>query len=218
MNFIALNPRKLPRQARSRALVDAILDAAARILAKQGREALNTNLVADKAGVSIGSLYQYFPNRDAIIAAVADRHGHRVHHCVADLDLKAETSLENAIGRITHSLFAAHALNPALHAALDGDLGHVHGATLAGNDHHHHHHHHHHAGTKDAMIMQLLNLPHRIRNEIQRSDMQLAAATVAEIVHAMAHAAVVHPNSHREPEAFEREAVRAALAYLRMLD
>ena len=213
MNVIALNPRKLPRQARSRALVDAILDAAARILEEQGREALNTNLVADKAGVSIGSLYQYFPNRDAIIAAVADRHGHRVHHCVADLNLKAETSLEIAIGRITHSLFSAHALNPALHAALDGDLGQVHSLKPAGNDHHRHH-----AGTKDAMIMQLLNLPDEVRNEIQRSDIRLAASTVAEIVHALAHAAIVHPHSNRNPDALEREAVLAALAYLRTTD
>jgi AcrR family transcriptional regulator len=211
MNVTALNPRKLPRQARSRALVDAILDAAARILEEQGREALNTNLVADNAGVSIGSLYQYFPNRDAIIAAVADRHGHRVHHCVADLNLNAETSLENAVGRMTHSLFSAHALNPALHAALDGDLGQVHGLKLFAD-------HHHHAGTKDAMIMQLLNLPDIVRNEIQRSDMQLAAATVAEIVHALAHAAIVHPHSYRNPEGLEREAVRAALAYLRATD
>ena len=211
MNVTALNPRKLPRQARSRALVDAILDAAARILEEQGREALNTNLVADKAGVSIGSLYQYFPNRDAIIAAVAERHGHRVHHCVADLNLKAETSLENAVGRITHSLFSAHALNPALHAALDGDLGQVHGPKPSAD-------HHHHAGTKDAMIMQLLNLPDIVRNEIQRSDIRLAAATVAEIVHALAHAAIVHPHSYRNPEALEREAVSAALAYLRTTD
>lgn len=212
MTVTALIPRKLPRQARSRALVYAILDAAARILATHGREALNTNLVAEKAGVSIGSLYQYFPNRDAIIAAVAERHGHRVHHHVADLDLKAETTLENAVGRIAHSLFAAHALDPALHAALDGDLAHVHGATHAANDHNHH------AGTKDAMIMQLLNLPCSVRNEIRRSDIELAAATVAEIVHAMAHAAIVHPLSHRAADEFEREAVCAALAYLRAVD
>lgn len=209
MTLISINPRKLPRQARSRALVDAILDAAARILAQQEREALNTNLVAEKAGVSIGSLYQYFPNRDAIIAAVAERHGHRVHHQVADLDLEAETTLENAVCRIVRSLFAAHALDPALHAALDNDLAHAHGHSHAANDHHHH------SGTKDAMIMQLLNLPCCVRDEIRRSDIEMAAATVAEIVHAMAHAAIVHPHPHREANEFEREAVRAALAYLR---
>lgn len=212
MNVVALNPRKLPRQARSRALVDATVEAAARILAKQGREALTTNLIAEKAGVSIGSFYQYFPNRDAIIAAVAERHGNRVYHYVADLDLRAETTLENAVGRIAHSLFAAHALDPALHAALDGDLGHVHWATHPGNDHHHH------AGTKVAMITQLLNLPRRVRNEIRRSDIELAATTVAEIVHAMAHAAIVHPHTNRGPDEFESEAVSAAVAYLRTSD
>ena len=212
MNILALSPRKLPRQARSRALVDAILDASAHILAEHGREALNTNLVAEKAGVSIGSLYQYFPNRDAIIAAVAERHGHRVHHHVADVDLSGETTLKNAVRRIAHSLFAAHALDPALHAALDGDLAHAHphGHTHTSDGHH--------SGTKEAMIAQLLSLPRGVQKEIQRADLKMAATTVAEIVHAMAHAAIVHPHSRRQPNEFEYEAVCAAVAYLRTAD
>lgn len=192
-------------------LVDAILDAAARILAQQGREALTTNLVAARAGVSIGSLYQYFPHRDAVIAAVAARHAHRVYHCVADLDLGAEATLDAAVARITGSLFTAHRIDPALHAALDGDLVHTHAG--AG-----HAHHPHHAGTKDAMIAQLSTLPPAIRAEIRRSDIALAAVTVAEIVHAMAHAAIVHPHGHRPAHDFEQEAVRAAVAYLRAAD
>lgn len=204
MNVIALTPRKLPRQARSRALVDAILDAAAHILAERGREALNTNIVAEKAGVSIGSLYQYFPNREAIIAAVADRHGHRIYHLVADLNLRAAVTLEIAVARIAGSLFAAHRINPALHAALDGDLSHSHG--------------HDHSGTKDAMAEQIRNLPPPLRNEIRRSDIDIAALTVAEIVHAMAHASIVHPHTGRTADEFEREAVKAAIAYLRTPD
>lgn len=204
MTAITLNPRKLPRQERSRALFEAILDAAARILAQQGRDALNTNLVAEKAGVSIGSLYQYFPNRDAIIAAVADRHFHRLFHHVADLDLKADISLEAAIAHIAHSLFAAHRIDPALHAVLDGDLPHTH---HAGDDHHH-------AGTKQAMIDQIRNLSPHARAQIRRSDIDLAALTVAEFVHAMAHAAIVHPHSQHNAADFEQEAVRGALAYL----
>jgi AcrR family transcriptional regulator len=62
----ALAPRKLPRQARSAATVQAILEAAAHILEVDGMAACTTNAVALKAGVSIGSLYQYFPSRDAI--------------------------------------------------------------------------------------------------------------------------------------------------------
>lgn len=65
--------RKIPQQARSHALVEAILDAAAQILQKHGRRAATTNAIAGRAGVSIGSLYQYFPNGEAIVVALAER-------------------------------------------------------------------------------------------------------------------------------------------------
>jgi AcrR family transcriptional regulator len=66
----ALAPRKKPLQARSAATVQAILQAAAHILESDGLAACSTNAVASKAGVSIGSLYQYFPSRDAITKAL----------------------------------------------------------------------------------------------------------------------------------------------------
>lgn len=66
----ALSPRKKPLQARSAATVQAILEAAAHILETDGLAACSTNAVALKAGVSIGSLYQYFPSRDAITKAL----------------------------------------------------------------------------------------------------------------------------------------------------
>jgi len=64
----AINPRKKPRQARSAVTIDVILEAAARILESDGLAAFNTNAVAAKAGVSIGSLYQYFPSKEALLA------------------------------------------------------------------------------------------------------------------------------------------------------
>jgi AcrR family transcriptional regulator len=66
----ALAPRKKPLQARATATVQAILQAAAHILETHGLAACSTNAVALKAGVSIGSLYQYFPSRDAITRAL----------------------------------------------------------------------------------------------------------------------------------------------------
>jgi AcrR family transcriptional regulator len=63
-------PRKLPVQARSGATVGVILEAAAHILETEGFEGYTTNAIADRAGVSIGSLYQYFPNKDAVTAAL----------------------------------------------------------------------------------------------------------------------------------------------------
>jgi AcrR family transcriptional regulator len=67
------NQRRSPSQARSRATYDAILEAAAQILERNGLDALNTNDVADRAGVSIGTLYQYFPDKHAILIAAAKR-------------------------------------------------------------------------------------------------------------------------------------------------
>jgi AcrR family transcriptional regulator len=69
----ASRPRKIPRQARSLATVEVILDAAALLLVDEGYEQATTNRIAERAGVSIGSLYQYFPNREAVVAAVAQR-------------------------------------------------------------------------------------------------------------------------------------------------
>jgi AcrR family transcriptional regulator len=65
-----LKPRKMPVQSRSAATFDAILEAAARILERHGLEGFNTNAVAARAGVSVGSLYQYFPGKDALMAAL----------------------------------------------------------------------------------------------------------------------------------------------------
>jgi AcrR family transcriptional regulator len=68
-----LNPRKTPRQARALATQEAIVEAAAHIIAGGGLAAFNTNVVAERAGVSIGSLYQYFPNKDALMVALIKR-------------------------------------------------------------------------------------------------------------------------------------------------
>ena len=66
-------PRRLPKQSRARATIDAILEATAQILEKEGEAAFNTNRIAEKAGVSIGTLYQYFPDKQAILREIARR-------------------------------------------------------------------------------------------------------------------------------------------------
>src|SRR5947199_2730898 len=64
---LSISSRKQPQQARSSGLVTAILDAAVQVLAKEGARRFTTARVAEKAGVSVGSLYQYFPNKAAIL-------------------------------------------------------------------------------------------------------------------------------------------------------
>lgn len=68
-----LSPRKTPRQSRSRASYEAVLTAAAQILEREGMAGLNTNAVAERAGVSVGTLYQYFPGKEAIAAELVRR-------------------------------------------------------------------------------------------------------------------------------------------------
>lgn len=69
----SLNPRKVPQQARSRKMVSQILEAATRVLEEDGLKGFNTNAVAEAAGISIGSLYQYFPDKDSMVAMLIHR-------------------------------------------------------------------------------------------------------------------------------------------------
>jgi AcrR family transcriptional regulator len=69
----SLKPRKIPQQSRAEQTVATILEAAARVLETKGMDGMNTNLVAQRAGVGVGSLYQYFPNKDALIVALSKR-------------------------------------------------------------------------------------------------------------------------------------------------
>jgi AcrR family transcriptional regulator len=109
--------RKAPQQARSRATIDAILDAAAHILGERGWEGLTTNGVAEAAGVSIGSLYQYFPNKLALIEAVRRRHFDdvlAVLHAAANL----ETPRVKRITVLVDGMIAVHRRHPAAHRVL----------------------------------------------------------------------------------------------------
>ena len=76
-------PRKQPQQQRSRAMVERIVTAGREVLLRDGYDAFSTNRVADQAGISPGSLYQYFPNKAAIITAVIDRYSDDVADRVA---------------------------------------------------------------------------------------------------------------------------------------
>jgi AcrR family transcriptional regulator len=70
----SLNPRKRPRQRRSRVTIDTLFEATIQVLLANGLDQVTTIQIAERAGVSIGSLYQYFPNKRALLAAVVKRH------------------------------------------------------------------------------------------------------------------------------------------------
>src|SRR5829696_5613487 len=72
------NPRKLPTQDRSKETVEAILQATALVLKREGYDRASTRRVAEVAGVSVGSLYQYFPNKESLVVALYNRHLHEL--------------------------------------------------------------------------------------------------------------------------------------------
>ncbi|MFO0599984.1 MAG: TetR/AcrR family transcriptional regulator [Myxococcaceae bacterium] len=116
------SPRKLPRQARAQATVDAILRATAHILRTKGWDALNTNAVAKVAGVSIGSLYQYFPSKEALVAALAEQHATRglgvLMEAVTDAREGPPRALDEAVYRYIDAMVAVHEVDPDLRRAL----------------------------------------------------------------------------------------------------
>jgi AcrR family transcriptional regulator len=104
----SLEPRKLPVQARSAASVDAILKATIQVLLKSGKEQLTTTRVAMRAGVSVGTLYQYFPNKSSLLQAALMRHMDEVTEAVERicLEQRGRTLAEMATALI-HAFLAA---------------------------------------------------------------------------------------------------------------
>jgi AcrR family transcriptional regulator len=113
------NPRKHPKQERSQVTVEAILTATAHILAESGAEKFTTNRVAELAGVSIGSLYQYFPNKKALLFALAQQQAEQMlqlaQHHLTEVE---HLTIPEVIQQIVRAAIAAHSVNPRLHQVL----------------------------------------------------------------------------------------------------
>ncbi len=112
--------RKHPKQQRSVATVTAILDAAARILTESGYATASTNRIAERAGVSIGSLYEYFPGKEAIFGELRRREALKAY-----AELMARPRLENPRDGIRHivgSRLRWMRRNPTLYAALESEV------------------------------------------------------------------------------------------------
>lgn len=117
----AFAARKRPRQARSKQMVDAVLQAAAELFGEYGYARTTTNKIARRAGVSVGSLYQYFPNKDSLLAGLVARHHAEVHEVVerALVGLaNPAIALDDGIRRMLSELVAVHEADPLLTRAL----------------------------------------------------------------------------------------------------
>ena len=106
---------------RSRATVDALVEATARILVREGFDKASTNRIAEVAGVSVGSLYQYFPSKEALVAAVMERHQQEIMQIVRGelAEILAEP-VERAVRKLVAVAVKAHRVDPRLHRVLCG--------------------------------------------------------------------------------------------------
>jgi len=188
-----LTARKKPRQERSVATVEAILQAATYILTTRGWDAFTTNSVAEKAGVNIASLYQYFPNKQAIIAELQRRHAQDMRRrWPAPLP---SSSLEANLRLMLEAVVSEHRVNPALHRAFADELPRsLRQGALPGE-----------AGARWAeTIAPLMKAP----------DPDLAKFIVGVAVHAIVHeAATDNPQLLNHPQ-FVPELVRLLTSYL----
>lgn len=116
---VEIAPRKTPRQSRALVTVEAILEAATHILVESGYSRLNTNEVARRAGVSVGSLYQYFPNKQSLLAELHYRHATQSSAPIfAALSNSQGKPLRTVLREIILANVASHATDPKLHQVI----------------------------------------------------------------------------------------------------
>ena len=122
----AARMRKQPRQARSIATVEAIIEAGAHVLSELGWAGFSTNKVAEAAGVSIGSLYQYFPDKLSLVEAIRRRHFDQVLSVIAE-SAEGDKPLKRFAQELVRGMIGAHSIHPTLHQVLldeaPGDRG-----------------------------------------------------------------------------------------------
>jgi AcrR family transcriptional regulator len=114
----ALGPRKIPQQERSRRTTQDLLEAAARVLAREGAARFTTNRVAEAAGVSVGSLYQYYPNKAALLLGLHERDADQLWAQLGAILDDANTPARERLARIVQGFFAAQGAAGEHHLAL----------------------------------------------------------------------------------------------------
>lgn len=113
--------RKQPSQERSRQTVAAVLEAAAQVFSSVGYGAATTARIAERAGVSVGSLYQFFSNKEALLVALGERHVERTHarlERALDDEALVGAPLQVLIRKLVTAMLELHLEEPALHRLL----------------------------------------------------------------------------------------------------
>jgi AcrR family transcriptional regulator len=198
----AHRPRKEPRQERARATVDAILTAAAQVFERSGYDRTTTDAIAERAGVSVGTLYQYFPTKDALLRKLVEHHIAAIVRALTPviLDSDASTDLTTFLSSLTQRYFGVRRKAPRLFQVLyeqapipDALLERVFEAETA---------------ARKGVASYL-----RVAPEVAR-DPELAAAMVMVTIEALTVRLIIYPPPGCDVEALQSEAVAMLRGYL----
>lgn len=193
--------RKQPSQARSQATVDAILEATAQILISDGYDKATTNRIAKIAGVSIGSLYQYFPNKESLVTALAERHVAQQISSLHGLTQELQNlPLKQAIAHTVAGLVRSHAAAPDLHNVLLTQVIHLGQPFMQ-------------KAQKSAESIIVAFLRSR-QEEIVPTDLDLAAFVLVSAVEGVIHRSSLTQNHGGNPEHLIQEISILVLRYL----
>ena len=194
-------PRKQPRQARSRDLVASVVEAAARVFDERGFEDTTMARVAEVAGVSVGSMYQYFPDKRSLVTALHERHledtlqvVHTAHAQVTGL------RLEDSVRQVVRGLLQMHLEQPRLQRMLHDEhpaLQYRKADSRKGR----------------AVVESTLQLL-QAHAEVKQPNLPLTAQVLARAVEELVHAAVLDPPDGATSEEIEQSIVDVAVGYL----
>lgn len=186
-------------------MVETLLDATARVLTREGYDRASTNRIASAAGVSVGSLYQYFPNKEALVAALVARHNRQMLQLLRDaLKEVASLDLATAIRELVRAAVDAHLVDSALHRIFAEQVPRM--GQLAKID----------ALQQETFLMVRAYLEER-RGEISVPDLDSATAICVTAVEALTHEFVINrPDAlDGDRDRFIDEVTRLIVGYLR---
>ena len=196
-----LEPRKSPVQARSTASVDAILEATIQVLVQVGKERLTTTKVALRAGVSVGTLYQYFPNKSALLKGALKRHLDEIAEAVERVcDQQRGHSLEQMAAALMTAFLAAKMRDTKASAALYAVSSDVDGAKVARE-----------MGVRanQAVVNMLMTAKERLT-----ADLQLIAAMLQGVMGGVSRRLLESAAPEKQFDVLQKEMIFLARAYL----
>ncbi len=192
-------PRKRPIQARSRATVEVVLEAAAQVFERAGYHETTTDDIAARAGVSIGTLYQYYPNKDALLVGLFERHLAEIEQSFAGLvdQLDAGVPPRVATEATVAHLYGLHRAAPNLHRIFVED-----------------------APLPARLLADYAALEGRLREAWERylttrvAEPALVARMILSVVETLAHRHTLYPPPDFDIDTFERATTDMLLAYV----